>query len=109
MGKHRPEYTPHVLSGDHVIITNAEKIVLTGKKFDQKTLSRYSGYPGGQRVESYRTVIEKNPERLVRQAVVRMLPSGRLGREMESRLKIYVGEDHPHTSQNPEVVETSTS
>ena len=109
MGKHRPEYPPHILCGDHVIITNAEKIVLTGKKFDQKTLRRYSGFPGGQRVESYRTVIEKNPERVVRQAIVRMLPSGRLGREMESRLKIYVGEDHPHTSQNPEAVESSAS
>ena len=95
--------------GNVVIITNAEKIVLTGKKFDQKTLRRYSGFPGGQRVETYRTVIEKNPERVVRQAIVRMLPSGRLGREMESRLKIYVGEDHPHTSQNPEAVETSAS
>jgi len=105
MGKHRPEYTPHVLCGDYVIITNAEKIVLTGNKFDQKTLRRYSGYPGGQKVESYRRVIEKNPERVVRQAIVRMLPSTVLGREMERRLKIYAGPDHPHASANPESFE----
>lgn len=105
MGKHRPEYTPHVLCGDYVIITNAEKIALSGNKLDQKTLRRYSGYPGGQKVETYRTVLTKNPERLVRQAIVRMLPSTILGRQMERRLKIYPGPDHPHASNNPTPLE----
>ena len=101
MGKHRPEYTPHVLCGDHVIITNAGKVEMTGKKLDQKTLKRYSGYPGGQKVQTYRTVMEKDPTRVVRQAIIRMLPSGRLGREMEARLKVYAESDHPHVSQQP--------
>lgn len=109
MGKHRPEYTPHVLCGDYVIITNAEKITMTGNKLDQKTLRRYSGYPGGQKVETYRRVLEKDPERLVRQAIVRMLPSTILGRQMERRLKIYPGPDHPHASANPQTTECSTA
>ena len=74
MGKHRPEYTPHVLSGDFVIVTNAAKIVMTGNKLDDKTLRRYSGYPSGQKVETYRRVLDRDPTRLVRQAIVRMLP-----------------------------------
>jgi large subunit ribosomal protein L13 len=109
MGKHRPEYTPHVLCGDYVIITNAEKITMTGNKLDHKTLRRYSGYPGGQKVETYRRVLEKDPERLVRQAIVRMLPSTILGRQMERRLKIYPGPDHPHASANPQTTECSTA
>ena len=75
MGKHRPTYTPHVLSGDFVIVTNASKIVMTGNKLDDKSLRRYSGYPGGQNVESYRTVLEKDPCRVVREAIHRMLPA----------------------------------
>ena len=109
MGKHRPEYTPHVLCGDYVIITNAEKIALSGNKFDQKTLRRYSGYPGGQKVETYRTVLAKNPERVIRQAIVRMLPSTILGRQMERRLKIYAGPEHPHASSNPTTLEACSA
>jgi len=105
MGKHRPTYTPHVLSGDFVIVTNASKIVMTGNKLDDKSLRRYSGYPGGQNVESYRTVLEKDPCRVVKEAIVRMLPSGRLGRQIESRLKVYAGPDHPHQAQRPETLE----
>ncbi|MCH2160983.1 MAG: 50S ribosomal protein L13 [Phycisphaerales bacterium] len=105
MGKHRPEYTPHVLCGDAVVITNADKIVMTGKKLDQKTLKRFSGYPGGQKVQTYRKVLERDPTRLVRQAIIRMLPSGPLGRRMEGRLKIYAGTEHPHTAQQPETTE----
>ena len=105
MGKHRPTYTPHVLSGDFVIVTNAAKIVMTGNKLDDKSLRRYSGYPGGQNVESYRTVLEKDPCRVVKEAIVRMLPSGRLGRQIESRLKVYAGPDHPHQAQRPETLE----
>jgi len=109
MGKHRPEYTPHVLCGDQIIITNAEKVVLTGKKLDQKTLRRYSGYPGGQKVETYRRLLEKDPTRVVRQAIVRMIPSGVLGREMERRLKIYAGPEHPHEANKPEPTEVCSS
>ena len=105
MGKHRPTYAPHVLSGDFVIVTNASKIVMTGNKLDDKSLRRYSGYPGGQNVESYRTVLEKDPCRVVKEAIVRMLPSGRLGRQIESRLKVYAGPDHPHQAQRPETLE----
>ena len=105
MGKHRPTYTPHVLSGDFVIVTNASKIVMTGNKLDDKSLRRYSGYPGGQNVESYRTVLEKDPCRVVKEAIVRMLPSGRLGRQIESRLKVYAGPDHPHQAQRPQTLE----
>ena len=105
IGKHRPTYTPHVLSGDFVIVTNASKIVMTGNKLDDKALRRYSGYPGGQKVESYRTVLERDPCRVVREAIVRMLPSGRLGRQIESRLKVYAGADHPHQAQQPRPLE----
>ena len=105
MGKHRPEYTPHVLSGDFVIVTNAAKIVMTGNKLDDKTLRRYSGYPSGQKVETYRRVLDRDPTRLVRQAIVRMLPSGRLGREIESRLKVYADDKHPHQAQQPKTLE----
>ena len=101
MGKHRPEYTPHVDSGDCVIVTNAENVVMTGRKLEQKTLQSFSGYPGGQKVQTYRTVMEKDPTRVVRQAIIRMLPSGPLGREMEGRLKVYAESDHPHVSQQP--------
>lgn len=107
MGKHRPTYTPHVLSGDFVIVTNASKIVLTGQKLDTKMLRRYSGYPGGQKAESYRTVLERDPCRVVREAVVRMLPSGPLGRRMASRLKVYAGAEHPHQAQQPQALETA--
>ena len=107
MGKHRPTYTPHVLSGDFVIVTNASKIVLTGNKLDDKMLRRYSGYPGGQKAESYRTVLERDPCRVVREAVVRMLPSGPLGRRMASRLKVYAGAEHPHQAQQPQALETA--
>ncbi len=105
MGKHRPTYTPHVLSGDFVIVTNAAKIVMTGKKLEHKMLKRYSGYPGGQKTESYGTVLEKDPCRVVREAIVRMLPSGRLGRQIETRLKVYAGAEHPHQAQQPSTLE----
>ena len=81
------------------------KIVMTGNKLDDKSLRRYSGYPGGQNVESYRTVLEKDPCRVVKEAIVRMLPSGRLGRQIESRLKVYAGPDHPHQAQRPQTLE----
>lgn len=101
MGKHRPEYTPHVDCGDFVIVTNAEKVVMTGKKMDQKLKTNYSGYPGGLRVRTYREIMAKRPESIVEDAVRRMLPKGRLGRSMLSKLKVYAGPDHPHQAQQP--------
>lgn len=94
MGKHRPEYTPHVLCGDGVVVTNAAKVVLTGSKLDHKTLMRYSRYPGGLKVRTYREVMAKRPEEVVRAAIVRMLPRGPLGRRMIKRLRIVAGGDH---------------
>jgi large subunit ribosomal protein L13 len=101
MGKHRPEYTPHVDCGDHVIITNAAGVVMTGRKAEQKVKTRYSGYPGGLRVQTYATVLERFPERIVEDAVRRMLPKNRLGRQMYSKLKVYAGPEHPHQAQQP--------
>jgi large subunit ribosomal protein L13 len=101
MGKHRPEYTPHVDTGDYVVITNAEKIVLTGKKAQQKFRKHFTGYPGGQRVESYESLLERRPEIVLEDAIRRMLPKNRLGRQMLRKLKIYKGTEHPHQAQQP--------
>jgi large subunit ribosomal protein L13 len=105
MGKHRPEYTPHVDSGDHVIITNADKIVMTGKKLQQKTVHSFSGYPGGLKVRTYERAMQDHPERLVHKAITRMLPKGRLGRQMADKLHVYAGSDHPHQAQQPQTLE----
>jgi large subunit ribosomal protein L13 len=105
MGKHRPEYTPHVDSGDCVIVTNAENVVMTGRKLEQKTLQSFSGYPGGQKVRTYADVMEKHPERLIERAVTRMLPKGRLGRQMSKKLHVYKGAEHPHQAQQPMTLE----
>ena len=94
MGKHRPEYTPHVLTGDGVVVTNCAKVVITGGKLDSKTLQNYSRYPGGLRVRTYREVMAKRPEEVVRAAIIRMLPRGPLGRRMISRLKLVAGAEH---------------
>lgn len=102
MGKHRPEYTPHVDCGDYIVVTNAEGIVLTGKKAEQKMKMKYSGYPGGLKMKSYARVLEQHPERIVEEAVSRMLPKSRLGRQMFKKLKVYRGSDHPHQAQNPQ-------
>ena len=108
MGKHRPEYTPHVDCGDFVVVTNAAKIVLTGRKAEQKMQRWYTGYPGGLKERSYGDLIEKQPARLVENAVRRMLPKGRLGRQMLKKLKVYPGTDHPHQAQNPTVMQTAS-
>jgi len=105
MGKHRPTYTPHVDTGDFVVVINCEKVRLTGKKMDTKLYKRYSGYPGGQFVTPISKVLDKHPERVVREAVRRMLPKGILGKQMLSKLKIYAGAEHPHTAQKVEPVE----
>jgi large subunit ribosomal protein L13 len=102
MGKHRPEYTPHVDCGDYVVVTNAEKIVLTGRKAEQKARLTYSGYPGGLKSRTYGDLRKAQPDRLVADAVRRMLPKNRLGRQMLAKLKVYAGPDHPHHAQQPE-------
>jgi len=101
MGKHRPEYTPHVDCGDFVIVTNAAKVGLSGNKADQKLRLTYSGYPGGQSAESYGNLRDRKPELLIEEAVRRMLPKSRLGRQMLKKLKVYPGAEHPHTGANP--------
>ena len=101
MGKHRPEYTPHVDTGDYVVITNAEKVVMTGKKAEQKMKTSFSGYPGGLRARSYADLMKSRPEFVVEDAIRRMLPKSRLGRQMLKKLKVYRGDSHPHQAQNP--------
>ena len=101
MGKHRPDFTPHVDTGDYVIVTNAQGVVLTGRKAEQRMKTRWSGYPGGLKAESYGALRERRPEFLVEDAVRRMLPKGRLGRSMLKKLKVYAGDEHPHQAQNP--------
>ncbi|KJR96674.1 MAG: 50S ribosomal protein L13 [Peptococcaceae bacterium BRH_c4a] len=102
-GKHRPTYTPNVDTGDHVIIINADKIVLTGNKLKNKKYYRHSGYPGGLKVTSYATLMSTKPELAVRKAIVGMLPHNRLGSAMAKKLKVYSGSEHPHQAQLPEV------
>jgi large subunit ribosomal protein L13 len=101
MGKHRPEYTPHVDTGDFVVVTNATKVALTGNKGTQRLKMRYTEHPGGLKTETYASVRERRPEKLIEDAVRRMLPKSRLGRQMLTKLKVYPGAEHPHISQNP--------
>jgi len=102
-GKHKPTFTPNVDCGDHVIIINAEKIQLTGKKLDQKELIRHSGHPGGLKRTKYRDLLEKRPELAIEVAVKGMLPHNRLGAKMFTKLNVYKGSEHPHQAQKPEV------
>lgn len=104
-GKHKPIYTPHVDTGDHVVIINADKIRLTGKKLDQKHYYHHSGYVGGLKATRYRTLMEKKPEFVIRHAIVGMLPKGPLGRQMATKLRIYAGPEHEQAAQQPEVLE----
>ena len=101
-GKHRPQYTPFVDTGDYIIVINASKVVLTGRKAEQKFQTTYSGYPGGQRQVSYGELLEKNPGRVIELAVKRMLPKTKLGRAMFKKLKVYPGPEHDHAAQKPE-------
>jgi len=103
-GKHNPKFTPHVDTGDWVIVINAEKIVLTGRKMDQKMYYRHSGYIGGLKQMSAKELLEKKPEELVRSAVKGMLPKNKLGRQLFKKLKVYTGNAHPHEAQQPEVI-----
>lgn len=101
MGKHRPEYTPHVDTGDFVVVTNAAGVVMTGNKLHDKVKMRYSGYPGGLKTETYARVMEHDPRRIFEDAVRRMLPKNRLGRQMLAKMKVYTGAEHPHQAQQP--------
>ena len=101
LGKGKPNWAPHVDCGDFVIVTNATKVGLTGNKADQRLKLRYSGYPGGLKAQTYGQVRAERPERLIRDAVRRMLPKNRLSRVMISKLKVYEGAEHPHQAQQP--------
>ncbi len=101
MGKHKPEYTPHVDTGDYVIVVNAKDVLLTGKKKKQKFLYRHTNYPGGLKATSYEVLLRDNPERAVMHAVRGMIPKNRLGRKMIKKLKVYRDEKHPHEAQQP--------
>jgi len=103
-GKHKPIYTPHVDTGDFIIVINAEKVVLTGKKLSQKVYYRHSGYPGGLKSVTAEKLQQKKPEELIRLVVKGMLPKNHLGREMINKLKIHAGGKHPHQAQNPEIL-----
>lgn len=103
-GKHKPIYTPHVDTGDHVIIINADKVILTGKKLDQKIYYHHSGYPGGLKETPYRRLMAEKPEFAVKKAIVGMLPKGPLGRKMAKKLRVYAGVEHEHQAQKPEVL-----
>lgn len=104
-GKHKPTYTPHLDVGDHVVVLNAGKVMLTGRKADQKTYFRHSGYMGGEKHIPFRRMIEKHPERVVELAVKGMLPKNALGRQMRKKLRVYAGTEHPHAGQKPATLE----
>ena len=102
-GKDKPTFTPHVDGGDFVVVINAEKVKVTGKKSDQKKYYKHSLYPGGLKEKSYQEVLNNNPERIIENAVKGMLPKNKLGKSMIKKLKVYRGSEHPHESQNPTV------
>ena len=104
-GKGKPEYTPHVDTGDFVVVVNAEKIQVTGNKLDQKMYHRHSGYPGGLKTRTLREQLERRPTEVLRKAVKGMLPRNRLARQQINKLKIYAGPDHPHEAQAPKPLE----
>jgi len=101
-GKHRPYFAPHVDTGDHVVIINADKVVMTSNKADQKLAYRHSGYPGGLKSTSYAELLEGNPVELVSRSIRGMIPKNRLGRQQLTKLKVYAGPAHPHEAQNPQ-------
>jgi large subunit ribosomal protein L13 len=104
LGKNNPKFTPNIDSGDFVVVVNAEKVRLTGKRESLKVYKHHSLYPGGQKTRSFRELIRHNPEKVVRDAVWGMLPKNRLGRRLITKLKVYAGEKHPHSAQKPELI-----
>ena len=107
-GKNKPQYTPHTDTGDFVVVVNAEKVAVTGKKMDEKMYYRHSGYPGGLKERSLREQLERRPTEVLRKAVKGMLPRNRLARAQINKLKIYAGPEHPHEAQRPEPLEVTT-
>ncbi len=107
-GKRKPEYTPHCDTGDFVVVLNAEKIAVTGRKREQKRYWRHSGYPGGIRSRTLGEMLDRQPEEVVRRAVKGMLPRNRLGRQQLRKLKVYAGTEHPHEAQQPKPIEIET-
>jgi large subunit ribosomal protein L13 len=105
-GKHRPEYTPHLDTGEFVVVINAAKVRFTGRKLETKTYQSYSHYPGGQKQVTAKEMLSRRPERILREAVRRMVPRNRLGRQQMTKLKIYAGPNHPHQAQKPEDYKT---
>ncbi len=104
-GKHKPTYAPHIDTGDHVVIINADKVVLTSNKAEKKMVYRHSGYPGGIKEQTYADLLAKKPEDAVRNTIKGMLPKTRLGRAQLKKLKVYAGPTHPHAAQQPQVLE----
>ncbi len=104
-GKNKPEYTPHVDTGDFVVVINAEKVQVSGKKMTDKIYGHHSGHPGGLKTEALKAALEKHPERVIEKAVKGMLPKTTLGRKQGMKLKVYAGPNHPHTAQNPKKIE----
>ncbi|RME69735.1 MAG: 50S ribosomal protein L13 [Nitrospirae bacterium] len=104
-GKHKPQFTPNVDTGDFIVVINAEKVRLTGKKLDQKVYYHHTGYPGGLKAETARQRLQRKPEEIIKDAVWGMLPKNRLGRKLFKKLKVYRGPEHPHQAQKPEVLE----
>jgi len=104
-GKHKAEYTPHVDTGDYVIITNAEKIIVTGNKFENKMYHHHTGFPGGIKSVNFAKMQGKNPKKIIELAVKGMLPKNPLGREMYRKMKVYIGSEHPHSAQQPKQLE----
>jgi large subunit ribosomal protein L13 len=107
-GKNKPTYTPHLDTGDFVIVVNAEKVSVTGKKYSQKLYRRHSGRPGGMKTETFAKLQARVPERIIEQAVKGMLPKNTLGRQLFTKLKVYAGPDHPHEAQKPEPLQIKT-
>jgi large subunit ribosomal protein L13 len=108
-GKHKPIFAPHMDTGDHVIVINANKIVLTANKAEKKLSYRHSGYPGGLRATTYTDLLANKPEEAVRKAIKGMIPHNRLGRQMITKLKVYAGPTHPHAAQEPKVLDLSAA
>ena len=104
-GKNKPQYTPHIDTGDFVVVVNAEKVAVTGRKAEQKVYRRHSGYPGGLKETSYERMMERRPTEILRRAVKGMMPKNRLARQQLRKLKIYAGPEHPHAAQNPQPYE----
>ena len=108
-GKNKPEFTPHLDTGDFVVIVNAEKIQVTGRKATQKLYRRHSGRPGGMKVETFNSLQERIPERIVEKAIKGMLPHNALGRQLFRKLKVYKGSEHPHAAQNPKILSINSN